>query len=195
METLIKENRTLATVIFEFEPRVYSKFLALSATFALSRFPGHEKSERFSIEHSCTTLIFTTQSLLDEIKPEVKEKHEFEYRFESKIKSLLLGTFVLQNFNSRIKVNNFSKNFICASVIQLIETLMDLPKPVGTEKQELKHRDKSILLAVFGIFEQQNSESKSFEEIFNRIPAHKVKDFDSDLDVRNQPCSNIERLV
>ena len=87
---------------------------------------------------------------MEEIKPEVKEQYDFQYRDRS-IKITPINYWYQPDFDAKNQLNEFSIEPSAACVHFSIDTLIKENKLVVTEKNELENRDKSILEALFGL--------------------------------------------
>ena len=89
------EIKTVVTENYDNENRETSKLFALSRIFRTHRDSAARfKTNNFKVDCTCTSLKLSIETMLEENKPVVMERHEFEYRDESILKALF-GTFGL----------------------------------------------------------------------------------------------------
>ena len=147
----------------QIEFRDQSKLLARLHYSRSQNSKARNKTLNFLIECSCTSLKFSIETLVEEIKTVVSEMFELEYRE----KSLFLAIFDIcdnQYSHTRIKRNEFSLEFASSSAYLWLrlcwkESNLFLRnnvciswsiKTVVREKQ-FKNWDKSILMAILEI--------------------------------------------
>ena len=127
------------------EPRLLTTFWKLWTIKILMQ---RWKSKVFLVQPSFTGVRFSFQTLPEEIRPVVTEKHDVEYRQTSE-KNRFLGAC---GFRCK-KQEDWKLNWsFSLSVRSLIVTLMKDIKTVVTEKHQFDKADESFSVITFGSF-------------------------------------------